>query len=59
MKEVVILFSLSLIILGILIILKPVIIGYLVGAFFIYLGIISIIVGLKISHFLDVLKNKK
>ena len=42
MAEIVTIFSLSSIVFGILVILKPEIIGYLLGAFLIYLGILGI-----------------
>jgi len=42
MAEIVIIFSLSAIVFGILVILQPQILAYLLGAFFIYIGILGL-----------------
>jgi uncharacterized membrane protein HdeD (DUF308 family) len=42
MIEIISIFSFSAIVFGILVILKPAIVGYLLGAFFIYLGVLGI-----------------
>ncbi len=52
MAEILLLFSLSSILFGILVILKPEIIGYLLGGFFIYLGILGLGLAYQLYRFL-------
>lgn len=42
MAEIISIFSFSAIVFGILVILKPAIVGYLLGGFFIYLGLLGL-----------------
>jgi len=51
MAEIITLFSLSAIVFGILVIVKPAIISYLLGGFFIYLGILGIGLAWQIHRF--------
>lgn len=50
MAEIIAIFSFSAIVFGILVILKPAIIGYLLGGFFIYLGVLGLGLSWRFLH---------
>lgn len=52
MAEIISIFSFSAIVFGILVIIKPTIVGYLLGAFFIYLGILGLGLAWRFRNFM-------